>query len=254
MINISDWLKANKLSLNTTKIDFMLIGSTYNNKKFNNLLAIRVGNELRHTHVTKYLGLIVDDTLKWDLHIDHISKKLNKFHDTNILFKSCIPEESLAMLYKTLVELYLKYCNTTWRKCGQQLISKLQTLQNRVARVVMRIRYEEADHDLPVASLGWMNIRQRIFYDTASLMYKITDENVPEYTQSMFNKCATIHSYETRSARKGNFIIPNMNSVKGQTEFVYSGAQVWNSLPLCIKEARSIEIFQDRPKEHIFVI
>ena len=50
----------------------MLIGSTHN-KKFDNLLAIRVGNKLiRRTHATKYLGLIVDDTLKWDLHIDYI--------------------------------------------------------------------------------------------------------------------------------------------------------------------------------------
>ena len=58
----------------------MLIGSVHNNKKFDNLLAIRVGNELiRHqTHVKKYLGLIVDDTLKWDLHIDYISKKNQK--------------------------------------------------------------------------------------------------------------------------------------------------------------------------------
>ena len=57
------------------------------------------------------------------------------------------------MLYKTLVERYLRYCNTTWGKCGQQLISKLQTLQNRVARVVMEIKYEEADDDLTLASL-----------------------------------------------------------------------------------------------------
>ena len=66
LINICDWLKANKLSLNTIKAEFMLIDSAHNDKKFDNLLAIRVGNELiRHTHVTKYLGLIVDDTLKW---------------------------------------------------------------------------------------------------------------------------------------------------------------------------------------------
>ena len=49
------------------------------------------------------------------------------------------------MLYETLVELYLRYCNTTWEECGQQLISKLQTLQNRVTRVVMGIKYEEAE-------------------------------------------------------------------------------------------------------------
>ena len=45
-----------------------------------------------------------------------------------------------------------------------------------------------------------------------------------------------------------------MNSAKGQTAFVYSGAPVWNSLPLCIKEARSIDIFQEGLKEHIFMI
>ena len=84
-------------------------------------------------------------------------------------------------------------------------------------------------------------------------MYKITDGTAPEYTQSMFNKYDTIHSYETRSVRNGNLITPKIKSAKGQTSFVYSGAQVWNSLPLRIKEARSIEIFQERLKEHIFM-
>ena len=65
LINTCDWLNANKLSLNTIKTKFMLIGSAHNNKKFDNLLAIRLGNELiRRTHLTKYLGLIVDDKLK----------------------------------------------------------------------------------------------------------------------------------------------------------------------------------------------
>ena len=117
----------------------------------------------------------------------------------------------------------------------------------------MGIKYEEADHDLLLASLRWMNVKQLVHYDTASLVYKITDGTAPEYTQSMFDKCDTIHSYETRSARNGNFITSKMNSAKGQRAFVYSGAQVWNSLPLRIKEARPIDIFQKRLKEHIFM-
>ena len=71
----------------------------------------------------------------------------------------------------------------------------------------MGIKYEEADHDLILASLGWMNVKQYVYYDTASLMYKITDRTAPEYTQSMFVKCDTIHWYEIRLARKGNFFL-----------------------------------------------
>ena len=117
----------------------------------------------------------------------------------------------------------------------------------------MGIKYEEADHDLLLTSLGWMNVKQLVYYDTASLVYKITDGITPEYTQSMFDKCDTIHSYE-RPARSENLITRKMNSAKGQTAFVYSGGQVWNGSRLCIKEARSIDIFQERLKEHIFMI
>ena len=95
----------------------------------------------------------MDDTLKCDLHIDHISKKIKKNIGIIKNVESCVPKESLAMLHKTPVEPYLRYCNTTWGKCGQQLISKLQTLQNRVARVVMGINYEKADYDLILTML-----------------------------------------------------------------------------------------------------
>ena len=142
MINKCDWPKANKLSLNTIKSEFMLIDSAHNNKKFEDLLTIRVGNELiKCTHVTKYFCLVVDDALKWHLHTDYISKKIKKNIGVMKHVKSFVSKESLAMLYTTPAEPYLIYCNTTWGKYGQQLISKLQTLQNRTARVVMGTKY-----------------------------------------------------------------------------------------------------------------
>ena len=102
--------------------------------------------------------------------------------------KTCVPKDSLIMSYRTLVESYLRYCNTIWGKCGHLLLNKSQALQNRTARVVMGIKYEEADHNLILKSLGWMNVKQLIDYDTTSLMYKITKGAAPEYTQSMFEK------------------------------------------------------------------
>ena len=98
---------------------------------------------------------------------------------------------------------------------------------NRAARVAMGVKYEKADHNPILKSLGWMNVKQLIDYDTASLMYKITKGTAPEYTQPMFEKCDTTHSYNTRSARNGNGITRKMNSAKGQTAFVYSSADVW---------------------------
>ena len=72
-----DWLKANKLSLNTFEAEFMLLDSAPSILRFGTLLSIRVGHSLiRRSSCTKYLGIIVDETLSWDMHIDHKFKKL----------------------------------------------------------------------------------------------------------------------------------------------------------------------------------
>ena len=77
--SVIDWLKANKLSLNTVKTEFMLLGSAPSIIRSGTLLAIRAGDSLiRRTSCTKYLGIIMDKTLSWDMYIDHISKKLKE--------------------------------------------------------------------------------------------------------------------------------------------------------------------------------
>ena len=71
--SVIDWLKANKLSLNTVKMELMLLGSAPSILRFGTLLVIRVGDSLiRCTSCTKYLGIIMDETLSWDMHIYHI--------------------------------------------------------------------------------------------------------------------------------------------------------------------------------------
>ena len=79
MLQISDWLKANKLSLNAIKTEFILLGSSQRRLKFSSLITIRVDNNLiRRTSFVKYLGVIIDETLSWEMQIDSISEKVRK--------------------------------------------------------------------------------------------------------------------------------------------------------------------------------
>ena len=68
--------------------------------------------------------------------------------------KSCVPKESLIMVFRTLVEPYFRYCNTVWGNCGQTLLNKLQALQNRAARVVNGVSFDEAEQNSLLKSLG----------------------------------------------------------------------------------------------------
>ena len=140
LMKICDWLKANRLSLNAVKTEFMLIGTSYNTIRFGNLLAIRIDDHLiKRVHKTKYLGIIVDDSLAWNEQIDFISTKIKCNVGMMKRVRDSIPKDSLITLYKSLVEPYFRYCNTVWGRCGKSYIDKLQTLQNRADIIVTRV-------------------------------------------------------------------------------------------------------------------
>jgi hypothetical protein len=76
---IHTWLTANKLTLNTTKTEFMIIGSKHNLTKVQTDPIITIGNNnIKRVYKTKSLGIIIDDKLNWKENIHSICKKTSK--------------------------------------------------------------------------------------------------------------------------------------------------------------------------------
>ena len=117
-----------------------------------------------------------------------------------------VPTECLISLYRTLVEPYIRYCNTTWGGCNTSLLDTLLTLQNRAARVIANVKYENTYHAKLLKDLDWLHVRELIEFDTASLMYKIENDLAPTHMKEMFAKTSDRHTYSTRSATSGGFI------------------------------------------------
>ena len=169
LVKLCDWLKSNKLSLNVIKTDFMIIGSTQNVLKFGNLIAIRINHQLikRVAHV-KYLGIIVDNRLTWKEHVDYISKKIIRNFGAIKRSRQCITVDSTIVLYRTLIEPYIRYCCNVWGSCGNALLHRLQTLQNRAVRVITNTSFENADHELLLKRLNFLSVEQIIQFDNCN--------------------------------------------------------------------------------------
>ena len=68
-----DWCRFNKMALNPTKCEFML----FTNKHILNEPIIKLsGQVLSRVNSFKYLGIYVDDKLKFDHHVDHLKARL----------------------------------------------------------------------------------------------------------------------------------------------------------------------------------
>ena len=52
----------------------MFIGTTQNITQINNLIAVRVnGRLIKRAKKVNYLGLVIDESMKWDEHVAYIS-------------------------------------------------------------------------------------------------------------------------------------------------------------------------------------
>ena len=164
-----------------------------------------------------------------------------------------LPKEILGTLYKTHVEPHFRYCNIVWVRCNQTQLNKLQQLQNRAARAVAKVRFENTNHAKLLKDLGWLDIEQFIAYDTAVMMYKVQKDLVPHETVESFEPFRFTHSYNTRSSDSEDFQLYKALSCSGQRSIAYAeGSKTWNELPRYIKEAQSLDVFKDRLKKLYF--
>ena len=77
LANIKEWLIANKLTLNKSKTEFMLIGSRQKLRTFDKSPSLVIdGAPLNRVSNTKSLGVTIDENLSWSEHIGELCKKI----------------------------------------------------------------------------------------------------------------------------------------------------------------------------------
>ena len=101
LVNISDWLISNKLTLNVSKSNFIIIHPPQ--RKRNKQVTIKInGENLEEKSHTKYLGVLIDKNLNWKAHIHHINLKLDKGFGMIAKIRHFIPSSVLRNIYYTV--------------------------------------------------------------------------------------------------------------------------------------------------------
>ncbi len=142
LLRIKEWLLANKLSLNVTKTEFLLISSHH---KLNNLdfqPSVKIGYDcIRQVRHSRVLGVEIDEYLSWNKHIENVVKKITSGIGSMRRIRDFVDRETLSTIYNALVRPHFDYCSEVWDILGVGLSSRLQKLQNRAARIIMNMGY-----------------------------------------------------------------------------------------------------------------
>ena len=113
LISLCDWLKSNKLSLNTQKTFFMVFHRARLKSANCNDLVIDNAS-INRVYTAKYLGIIFDVKFNWIEHITYIKNKISKTIGIMYKARQYLNKSSLVNLYYSYVYPYLTYCIEVW--------------------------------------------------------------------------------------------------------------------------------------------
>ena len=245
LFKISQWIRANKLSLNFLKTKFMLFSKSIDSLPLN---IVFDNNILENVPIIKFLGVIVDNKLSWKYHIDSICKTISRNIGVIKRLKSCLPMYSLLMLYSSLILPYLNYGLLAWGNTHQSFLDRLLLLQKRIIRIICDSTARS--HTDPLFfNNKLLKINELYLYQLGQFMYKYDNKSLPSAFDSMFFKNQSVHNYPTRQSNE--FHLPLLRTLLAQNTFIYDGPKFWNTIDIDIKNVPSLNSFKRKLKLYL---
>ena len=190
----------------------------------------------------------VDQNINWECHIENISKKIACAIGAIKRIRHLTPFNVLIKVYNSLIQPHFDYCKVVWGNCNKGLSEKLQRFQNRAACILMSASYDSHLDDL-FRALGWRRLYYQRLEQKSILMYKTLHGMTPDYLRSRFVYCDNGRAYRLRNT-ENKLVLPQPRTDYFKRSFLYSGAQLWNNLPVDLRQASSLTDFKSKLSRH----
>lgn len=234
--HLSDWFRANKLSVNASKTKYMLISR----KPY--ILPEHLKLQINSDHIeratdTKFLGLHIDQCLCWNVHADYCAKKVSSGLYALNSAKHHLTRDHLRILYFSLIHPYLLYGNAIWGNSHQKYIRKLEVLQKKAVRIISGSTYNS--HSLPLfKALNILKLRDLNDQQALTFMYRFTNNQLPRCLSDVFQYLPQNTCYATRHS--ADPILPPYRSDLLKRSLFYRGPYLWRNLDGHLKFTTSL--------------
>ena len=256
LCDISVWMSQNKLKLNNDKTEIILFGSKKHLAELNIKSLSVAGTDVSvASEPVRNLGAMFDSLLIMAPHVKSVVKK-SSFHLRNIgKVRRVLTEDATKTVMQSLVMSRLDYCNALLIGIQQDMIAKLQRLQNSAARIVSRTRKYE--HITPVLiKLHWLPIKFRIQFKVLLLVYKALNGLAPKYIKELLVPYKPRR--HLRSEAKGLLDEPRTRLKFGDRAFSISAPRLDNTWRILhrVRPSRSVSkhTFSGSPIEALWTI
>ena len=249
MTNLNAWFVDNKLTLNTEKSSFIIFRPK--RKNFPNLPdhLVYLNFKIKRTSSIKFLGVILDEHLTWDQHINELCTKLKSMFHIFYSIRNYLNKECIKTIYFTLIYSRIKYGISVYGQIGLTKINKIQVLQNKLLKVLAHKKFRYSTNKLH-DDFGILKVMDIANQEILTFVYKYFNNNLPSVFQDYFTLFGNENGTVTRNTNF-NIRFIERHSMYGEKSVKVVGAKLWNNLHNDVRLATSIKLFKSKLKSAI---
>ena len=233
---VMKWTYSNRLCINSEKSNYMLISNRIYNSSS---LSVKFGSsELTRCNKFKYLGVILDDQVKFGAHTKYIADKISKNCGILRKIKKYLPLKTRIQYYYNHIYPYLTYNILVWGGTYNAHLEPVILQQKRAVRIIHDLSFHGHTNSSFKESglLKFMDL-----YKFHALVYMYKNRDSPEFNRN--------HNVNTRY---GSALISSFNRLTlSQHSVSFNGPNFWNGLPQRLKELNTLAKFKRETKEFL---
>src|SRR5664279_1031786 len=175
------WFLSNGLMLNPDKSEALFVGTHQQRQAVASVRTVPVaGVDLPIASELKSLGVIIDPQLSFESHARQVCRACN-FHLRALShIRNLLSFQVAQTIACSIIGSRLDYCNSVLHGAPNKTVSKLQRIQDNLARVVLQV--PRRTHAPPLLhQLHRLPVEQRIIYKLSLITYKARAQSTPSY-------------------------------------------------------------------------
>lgn len=226
LTQVKGWLDNNLLSLNIQKTRFMCFSINEQDQPTRITIPIHNGSCARthrcncsciyKTNCIKYLGIKVDQNLRWREHIDFLTGKLGRLTYVFYQLRDVLSDGNCRAVYAALAGSIMRYGILVWGGLYEEHVRSLKVIQNTLLKILFK-KDRRYSTELLYSEISTMNIRQ--LYAYRCLMWMFDNRG---------DTSAPTHNLNTRNA--DHIKTPMFHRSHYQRFVFYYGPRIYNGL------------------------
>ena len=230
LVNIQNYLGANKLFLNAGKTQAMFI-RTNNTTIPTNLENLKIYDEnVEIVNNLKFLGVIINEKLSWKSHMLFIKSKLRRNTAVCAKIKNYLNKDAFLNLYHSMIECHTRYGITSWCFGNSTQKLSLQRSCNRFLQMALKTFSTDHLHE-EMERNKILSIDQLLLLEIGLNMFKIHNETFPSALTDFFTSTT-----RTRTLRSGRGLIGDIPRIQSTKQALgFKGPIIWSNIPNFVK-------------------